>query len=353
MKRLVNIDLVTPGVLITGLAVIALAASFATPALQRVATEALIYVVVVVGLYLFSGNSGVVSFGHVSFMVIGAYVSALLTLPPEKKVALLELPPALLQLHCSTAMAALIASAAAGTLAAVVGLPIMRLRGVAPSMALFALLIITHVVAQNWKAVTGGRQALVGLPLDTTLWTALAAAAISVLIATVYQQSRHGALLRCARENEVAAESIGIDIARERMVALVLSAMLCALGGVLFAHFLGTLNPNTFYLDTTFLTLAMLVVGGLRSLSGAVAGVLILSAVSEVFRALEEGVAVFGHDVAAPIGLQEVALALLMLTILIFRPDGLFRGVEIGPFIARRLGAKRREDSAASTTLRS
>jgi branched-chain amino acid transport system permease protein len=332
-----TVDVITPLVLIAMLAAAAFAATFAAPAMQRVVTEALIYVVVVVGLYVFSGNSGVTSFGHVSFMIIAAYISALLTIPAQKKHALLSLPAALEHLHLSTAAAALVASTAAAALALVIGWPIMRLRGVVPSMATFALLIITHVVAQNWKAVTGGRQALVGLPLDTTIWVALAGAAFAIGIAAWYQQTRRGALLLCTRENEVAAESIGINIARERMLALVISAFVSGLGGVLFAHFLGTLNPNTFYLDMTFLTLAMLVVGGFRSLSGAVFGVVLLKAVSEVFRSLEEGVTWWGVEFSARAGMQEVALALVMLAILIFRPQGLFGGAEIGAVIGRRL----------------
>jgi branched-chain amino acid transport system permease protein len=333
--RLAHVDVMTPVLLAAVLAGAALLASFAAPAMQRVVTEALIYVVVVVGVYIFSGNSGVTSFGHVSFMTVAAYISALLTMSAQKKHALLALPPALEHLHWPMAAAALFACAATGLFALGIGWPLMRLRGVAPSMATFALLIITHVVSQNWKGVTGGRQALVGLPLDTTLWTALAGAVLAIGVAAWYQQTRHGTLLRCARENEVAAESIGVHIARERLAALAISACVCGLGGVLFAHFLGTLNPNTFYLDTTFLTLAMLVVGGFRSLSGAVAGVLLLEAVSELFRSLEEGVTLWGLDFTVRAGMQEVALALIMLGILIFRPAGVFGATEIGAIVKR------------------
>ena len=347
MKPASEAAFTTTAVLIGALTLLALGAAFATPYLQRVVTEALIYVVMVVGLQVFVGNSGIVSFGHVSFMVIGAYVSALFTLPIEKKLELLSLPNSVLQLHAPTPLAAAVAAAATGLFALLAGLPIVRLRGVAPSMALFALLVISHVGAQNWKAVTGGRQAMVGLPLATTPWTALGCAAVAIIAAAVYQASRRGALLRCARESEVAAESIGINIAAERLFALVLSAMLCALGGVLFAHFLGTLGPNTFYLDTTFLTLAMLVVGGMRSVSGAVTGVLVLSAASETFRYLEQGITVFGRDLEAPNGLQEVALALIMLTILILRPAGICGATEVGTLLSRL--HKGRRDTAAQT----
>ena len=120
-----------------------------------------------------------------------------------------------------------------------------------------------------------------------------------------------------------------------RLFAFVVSAFLCGLGGVLFAHFLGTLNANTFFLDTTFLILSMLVVGGYRSVTGAVTGVAMLSAVSEAFRFLEQGSNVAGFEIPALPGMQEVALALIMLVILVARPEGLLGTREIGAMLAK------------------
>ena len=157
-------------------------------------------------------------------------------------------------------------------------------------MATFALLVIIHVVASNWQAVTGGRQALVGLPRYTDLWVALAGAAVARSSRRPYGMTRHGLALRCSRENEVAAAATGIDIERERLIAFVLSAIVVAMGGVLFSHFLGTMTANTFYLDLTFVTLTMLVIGGMRSLTGACVGVALVSIVSEVFRSIERGI---------------------------------------------------------------
>jgi branched-chain amino acid transport system permease protein len=322
--------LTTAALLAVLLIIAAAAASFAAPALQRTVTEALIKLVVVVGMYIFVGNSGVLSFGHVSFMALGAYMSAILTIPPAKKEVLLDLPAVLAGLELPGATAALIAAGFAGVVAMVVGVPLMRLRGIALPMATFALLAITHVVALNWKEVTGGRQALVGLPRFTTLWVALAAAVITLFAAAAYQQTRRGLLLRCSRENEVAAAATGIHVQRERLIAFVLSAAFVGLGGVLFAHFLGTMTANTLYLDMTFVTLTMLVVGGMRSLTGACIGTALVSIVAEVFRMIEKGFDVGGLQIGAPPGLQEIALSLILLAILIFRPDGLVGNWEMG-----------------------
>jgi len=211
----------------------------------------------------------------------------------------------------------------AAIIALLVAAPLMRLRGIALPMATFALLVIVHVVALNWQSVTGGRQALVGLPRFTGLWTAVGGAALALVVATIYQQTRHGLALRCSRESEVAAAATGIDVGRERLIAFVLSAVVVAMGGVLFAHFLGTMTANTFFLDLTFVTLTMLVVGDMRSLLGACAGVALVSVVSELFRSLERGIDMGGHVIEAPPGLQEIALAVILLVILIMRPHGL------------------------------
>lgn len=316
-------------VLIAVLVVIAAVCSLAAPAFQRTATEAVIKLIAVVGMSIFIGNSGVSSFGHVSFMAWGGYLSALLTMTSAKKSVLLDLPDVIEQLHLPWPLALPLVCLIAALGALAIGYPLMRLKGIALPMATFAVLAITYVVALNWRSVTGGRQALVGLPLFTTLWLAVVAAAVTIVAAALYHRSRHGLLLRCSRENEVAAAATGIDVSRERLVAFVLSAFFVALAGVLFAHLLGTMTANTFYLDLTFVTLAMLVVGGQRSLTGACSGVLLVSAVQEVFRSIERGISLGPATISAPPGLQEIALALIMLLVLIARPEGLMGDREI------------------------
>jgi len=308
---------------------VAAIASFFPPALQRTATQAMIMIVVVTGLYTFCGNSGVFSFGHVAFMAIGGYTSAILTILPGKKEVALNLPVWLEQIQLPVIVAGPIAVLFAGLIALLVGLVFMRLRGIALPMATFAMLVIVYVVALNWQAVTGGRQALVGLPRTTGLWTAFAFAVVALFVAAIYDRTRRGLALRCSRESEVAAAATGIDVERERLIAFVVSAMIVAGGGVLFAHFLGTMTANTFYLDLTFVTLTMLVVGGMRSLTGACAGVALVSIVSEVFRSIERGVSLGSTTIAAPPGLQEIVLALILLVILLMRPHGLTGGWEL------------------------
>jgi branched-chain amino acid transport system permease protein len=316
-------------VLIVG-AITAAAAASGSAALSRTVTEALVRIVVVVGIYIFVGNSGVLSFGHISFMAIGAYATAWQTCCPQlKPFTMRGLPNFLVHNTMPTLPAAIASGALAAVFGLVVGAVIMRLSGIAASIATLALLFIINVIYSNWQSVTLGKGSLVGLPTYVTPLVAFAWVVVAMTAAYTYQRSRFGLELRAAREDEVAARALGIDIYRQRLIAFTISAFFVGIGGVLYGHFLGVISIDVFFLDTTFLTLAMLVVGGMRSLAGAVVGVLVLSAVVEVLRRLETGIDIGGLAVSVPSGSQEIVLAVAMLLIFLFRPRGIMAGREL------------------------
>ena len=316
-------------ILIVGLITLIATASGSTE-LSRTVTEALVRIVVVVGIYIFVGNSGVLSFGHISFMAIGAYGTAWQTCCPQlKPFTMRGLPNFLVHTTIPTLPAALASGALAAVFGLVVGAVIMRLSGIAASIATLALLFIINVIYSNWQSVTLGKGSLVGLPTYVTTLVAFTWVVVTMIAAYVYQCSRFGLELRAAREDEVAARALGIDIYRQRLIAFAISAFFVGIGGVLYGHFLGVISIDVFFLDTTFLTLAMLVVGGMRSLAGAVVGVLIISAVIEVLRRLETGIDINGFVISLPSGSQEIVLAVAMLLIFLFRPRGIMAGREL------------------------
>lgn len=322
-------------ILVAMVLVLAGAAEFAPTVMQRRITQGLINLVAVVGLYVFVGNSGVLSFGNVAFMAIGAYASALLTMSAAaKNVFLPDLPVFLAAAEWPVIAAALAGGFAAALVALIAGFPLMRLSGISASIATFAILVVTYVVLGNWTSLTGGQNSLMGLPIYVGLWTAAAWAVVAIAIAYVHQESRSGLLLRASREDEVAAAASGVQMVSHRLLAFVISAFLSGISGVLLAHFLGTVRVETFYLDLTFLILAMLVIGGMRSLTGAVTGAIVITLLTELLRQAEVGVTIGSATIAAPGGLGDAALALLMLLIILFRPNGIAGGKEI--FLPRR-----------------
>ena len=325
-------------VLVAFIVLVVLLAQYGGVVAQRRVIFGLVNLTSVVGLYIFMGNSGVLNFSSVGFMAIGAYTSALLTMAPSTKQTFLpDLPDWLASAHVPLLGGALAAGAVAGATALVVGWPIMRLSGIGAAIATMSLLIIAYIGLGNWTSVTGGQQSLMGLPAYVGLWTSGISAIVAIAIAYVYQETRWAIALRASREDEVAARASGVRIELQRLIAFVLSAVVSGLAGALYGHFLGTLRVESFYLDQTFLLIAMLVVGGMRSLTGAVVGVASISLLTEWLRLLEVGVAPPGLGITiktAP-GLGDVALAAVMLLIILFRPQGLTGGQEIGPLMAR------------------
>jgi branched-chain amino acid transport system permease protein len=287
--------------------------------------------VVVVGLYVFMGNSGILSFGHVSFMALGAYTAALLTMPaPLKHLYYPEFPAwmkSVLDWQLGPVPAALIAGLLAALFALGTGLPLMRLDGFQAGIATLSLLIVINVVISNWTAVTNGESTTIGVPPVADPHNAGLLAIAVILVAYLYQASARGLSLRAAREDAHAASSLGIHVKRERWVAFGLSAFIVGLGGAMYAYFV-PFSSADFYLDQTFLVIAALVIGGRHSLWGAVLGTVVVAAVSEAMRRLEEGMVLFEWHVTLPSGSTEIGLALAMFLMLLRRPDGITGGRE-------------------------
>jgi branched-chain amino acid transport system permease protein len=287
-------------------------------------------VILVVGLYIFIGNSGVISFGHIGFACLGGYAAAWLTMPPLMKQTLLPgLPDWLMQTQLPYWAGAVFAGLWAMVWAALFGRVLMRLSGIAASIATFAMLAMINTIYSNWESVTAATSSVVGIPIVRTIWPYLITAIAAVFIAWAHAISRTGLALRAARDEPVAAAASGVDIPRERLIAFVISGGVMGMGGALYAHSIGVVTPDTFYLTLTFTSLSMLVVGGMGSLSGAVLGVVILSTLIQALRWLEAGVTIGTTTVSIPNGLQEIALGVVMICILAFRPNGIVGNREL------------------------
>lgn len=321
----------TPILLIAILLIFTLLITFlGDKSLARMAAQTLIRVTFVVGLWIFVGNSGVVSFGHAGYMAIGAYCSAWLTLDPMKKGLFLpDLWPFLANAEWHVLPAAVASGLLAAFVALLSGAAILRLSGIAASIATFAFLAIIYTVYSSWEGVTGATSSVVGLARYADQWVAFGWTSVTVLAAAWYANSSSGLALRASREDEVAADASGINMYRHRLISLVVSAFFTGVAGALFGHSLGVLNPNSFYLGVTFITLAMLVVGGIGSLTGAVTGVLVLSIIIETLVRMERGMMVGETTLALPTGAQEIIIGIIMILVLILRPAGLTGGREL------------------------
>lgn len=315
----------SPGLVLGAAVILACLAidAFASEEIRFTTIQMLINLVIVVGLYTFIGNSGVLSFGHTSFVAVGAYASALVTIPLATKSTLLpDLPGFIADASFALLPAALTAGLVAMVVGAVAGLAVVRLSGIQASIATFAVLVIVQTVLSNWSSLTRGEMTMTGVPLSTDMGGPLLAAIAAIAIAYAYTESRFGFRLRATREDGLGARALGISIGRERFIAFVISAFIVGIGGHLYAHLVGSFSPSTFYLDLTFLTLAMLIVGGRNSLAGAIVGTVVISVFLELVRRGEAGFV----GITLPAESQGVAFALLTLAILIAKPNGIMGG---------------------------
>ncbi|MFL5928038.1 MAG: branched-chain amino acid ABC transporter permease [Gaiellaceae bacterium] len=223
----------------------------------------------------------------------------------------------------SLALAALVG----GVCALLVGLPLMRLSGLAAGIATFGVLEITHNLLRYEEKVGPGLNTFSAVPETTTLRQAAIGAVVAIGVALVYTRSRLGRLLRATREDPAAARAVGASVYRQRLIAFTISGAVAGLAGGLLVHLL-PVNTESMYLDLTFITLAMLVIGGATSLWGAVLGALAVSALDSYLAVAENGTSLFGWHIDLPAGTRVIVVGVLMAVVLILRPAGLTGGRE-------------------------
>jgi len=268
-----------------------------------------INIVLAVSLNLVNGFTGQFSIGHAGFMAVGAYASAMFTLklgqPMVASLAMLPLPVA-------QGVALLFALVAGGLLAAaagwIVGLPSLRLRGDYLAIVTLGFGEIIRVLLLNIDAI-GGARGLPGIPAYANFFWVYGAVVVVVLVAVNVAHSTHGRALFAIRDDEVAAEALGVDTTRYKVMAFVLGAFFAGVAGGLFAHFLSYLNPSSFTFLKSIEVIAMVVLGGMGSISGSVLAAIVLTLLPEVLRGVKE--------------YRMVIYSLMLIVLMITRPQGL------------------------------
>lgn len=307
-----------------------LVALLGSPSDRRIAIGFFVNVIMVQGLQVFMGNSGVTNFGFVSFAAIGAYTSAILTVPITiKAITIPDAPLGLANVEVNFGLGLVAGVALTAAVGTGFGLALTRQEGIATEIATLAMLVIVHVVLINWVDMTGGARAFYGIPTSTTLPIVIAGACLVVLIARLFRDSEVGLQLRASREDPVAAVALGIPVQRLRLLAWILSAGIIGFGGALLAHFLGVIDPDAFYLRQTFLIMAMLLLGGATTTSGPVIGAILVTFAWELMRKIEEGPVLLGINLPQFFGLPVLFLGVLIMVVMKFRPAGLLANHEI------------------------
>jgi branched-chain amino acid transport system permease protein len=268
-----------------------------------------INIILAVSLNLINGVTGQFSIGHAGFYAIGGYTSAALVFYGGASVrSLLRFLPAMGQDTVLLLLGLLAASIAAGVAGLAVGIPSLRLRGDYLAIVTLGFGEIIRVFILNIDAI-GGSRGFSGIPqLSNFFWVYLF---VLITIVTVRNliRSSFGRAFISIRDDEIAAEAMGVDTTRYKVLSFVVSSMFAGIAGGLFGHFTMYLHPNSFLFTTSFYLIIMIVVGGLGSIEGAILGAVLVTVTLEVFRS-------FGP-------FRLVNFAILLILIMIYRPQGL------------------------------
>jgi branched-chain amino acid transport system permease protein len=236
--------------------------------------------------------------------------------------------------------AVLVGGLLAAIVALLIGIPLMRLSGHYVAVATLGFLVIVHVVLINWTEFTRGARTFSGVLPYTNIWWVYAWLAIAIYLVWRIVRSPYGRAMIAVRENEIAAQAIGINVLRARILAFVMSAFLTAVAGGLWAHHLTSFSPAALYFVQTFNIIIMLVVGGMGSITGSVLGTLLVTMLSEVMRNAELGIHLGPIQLPPLYGLSQIVLAVVFVTVIIFRRRGLMgdREVSFGWLVGKKGG---------------
>jgi branched-chain amino acid transport system permease protein len=297
--------------------------------------------IMVVGFQIFVGNTGIVSFGHIAFMAVGAYAAGIAAMPvADKELFLPHLPGFIDGVELSIVPALVVGGAVAALLALIAGTALMRLSGAAASIATLGLLVIVNNVLAQATPITRGPQSLFGVPANTDFFWVFTSLAAVVAISAAFKWSRAGLRARAARDDPIAAESAGISLLRARLTPFVLSAFITGVGGGLYAQLLTAFSPGSFFIAQLVIVLTMAIIGGINSISGALAGAAAVTVLTEFLRRVESGVDVAGLHLDAATGISAAVLGIALILMLRWRPEGIVGAYEV-QFEAGQAGAPR------------
>ncbi|MFL4468494.1 branched-chain amino acid ABC transporter permease [Tateyamaria armeniaca] len=307
-----------------------LATFFASNYQLRLVYSAFVNLIVVLGLQVFMGNSRLTNLSHSAFMGIGAYAAAICVTPVAmKQIALPDAPWGLNAFALDPIMSAIVALIITGSISLLVGVFIVRMTGTGATIATLAVLVIVHSIFLYRTDIFKGNQAFFGIPQVFSLTSIVVLAVVVVFIVRGFRESHWGVMLRASADDETGAAAMGVNVTRLRLIAWVLSGLILACAGIAYAYFLGTISARPFYFNHVFLTLAMLIFGGMRTVTGAVLGTFAISFGLEVVRWLETGPVVIGIDLPEVLGLSGVMLGLVIVLTMALRPVGVMGDREI------------------------
>lgn len=297
-----------------------------SPYILRVATTALINIMLTLGLNVVTGYMGQTSFGTAAFWGIGAYVAAILST----------------RFGIGTELLVILSPLVAGLLAFLLGLCVLKLKGYYMAIVTLGFCEVVRLVELNWMSLTRGPMGITNIPkltffgqkISNNAGIFLVALALTVLVTYVVwklMNSRIGLTITSIRDDEIATQSMGIDIVKYKIGAFTLYGMICGLAGAFYAHFMSYIDPTMFKTVNSTEVIIMVIFGGLGSIPGSYLGAILLTILTELLRDLVE--------------YRMLIYGLLLVVMMIVKPDGILGNINF-KHIRQRLNFEAEQETA-------
>lgn len=303
------------------------------PYKRRVLSVGAINVTLAVGLNIIYGYTGQFSLGHAGFMAIGAYTSALLTMSPAQKAAnffIIPINPLLADVQLPFLPAVLIGGVLAAFFAVLIGMPVLRLRDDYLGMATLGFSEIVRVLINNMQPITNGSLGLKGIPEYANMYWTFGWAAFSVMFAMRLAKTSFGRAFMAIREDDIAAEAVGIDLTYHKVEAFAIGAFFAGVGGALLGHWSSAVDPKMFTMVATFQVLTIVVAGGLGSITGTVIMSFAYAIAMEALRFIEAPMDLGIVRIPGIPGMRMVLFSVLLLVVILRFRQGLMGQRELG-----------------------
>lgn len=305
------------------------AEKYLDPYMLRILNLIAINAIWAVSFNLIYGYTGQFSLGHAGFIAIGAYVTALLTVSPAKKAKFFMLEPPVWPISViewPLAPSLIIAILMAALFGFLIGFPALQLRGDYMAIVTLGFSEIIRVFIMNLPSITNGPLGIKAVPPFTTPLWSWGCLAIAIFIIKKLGESSYGRAFKAIREDEVAAETMGISVFRHKLMAFTIASLFAGLGGVLWSHVICSTDPNAFTFLLSYQVLIVTVMGGLGSLTGSVIGSIIYVTLAERLRPFDTPTTVInilGMTVRGHPGARMLVISTLFVLIILFYRRGI------------------------------
>jgi branched-chain amino acid transport system permease protein len=292
----------------------------------RILNNIAIFIILAVSYNLVNGTTGQFSLAPNAFLAVGAYTSAILSLSPEEKLRSFIIEPMiwpLSEISVSFPVSLLAAGLVTAALALLMSVPVFRVKGDYLAIVTLGFGEVIQVVANNVVPITNGPLGLKGLPAYTNLWWSWGVCLVTVFAIVRIVNSSYGRSMKAVREDETAAQAMGINAFRIKTLAFTLSGFFGGVAGALLAHLITTISPSLFTFMFTFNLLTMIVIGGLGSMTGSVIAAGLITWSSELLRFFEEPVTILGYHYEGIPGMRMVIFSLALILVMVLAPGGI------------------------------